>query len=439
MKRRVYTYLKAWKDAHPHKPLIINGARQIGKTTTVRQFASKFFNLIEINLESQPDIHAIFEQNLDPERLIIDLQLITGKTITPKKCLLFIDEIQACPRAITALRYFYEKMPELHVIAAGSLLQFAIDKVGVPVGRIAFLHMYPMSFLEFLEALGESLLAEAIQNQDGKTPFNSAVHQKALRLFGEYIAIGGMPEAVAAWRDTHHYQSCLEIHHDLIAAYKQDFEKYARKTQIKYIEHLFQEIPHFIGKQFRYSHITGHYRKRELEPALYLLEKANVVSPVHYTAAQGIPLGAQTRLDNFKLIPLDIALNQAALGLTSEEWILDPEKTFINKGTITEAFVGQELLAYANPRQNAALYYWHREERGSQAEIDYVIARNGAIVPIEVKSGKGSSLKSMQCFLNDHPTCQYGVRFSTHNFSQYEKIYSYPLYSVCCLTDQNSV
>lgn len=435
MYRVIEVPLQKWKDSSPHKPLIITGARQIGKTTTVREFGKHFANFVEVNFESETELYPVFEQNLDPKKVLKNLQLITNRKITPGETLLFMDEIQACPRALIALRYFYEKMPELHVIAAGSLLQFAIEKVGVPVGRIAFLHMHPMSYLEFLTALDESFLVEAIKNQVVSEYFNPAIHQKALRLFGEYIAIGGMPEAVACWRETNNYMSCLEIHHDLLQSYKRDFVKYSKETQIKYVEHLFQEVPHLVGKQFRFSHVSGDYRKRELEPALYLLKKANIINQVYYTAAQGIPLGAQTNLNDFKLIPLDIALSQAALGITSESWILDPEKSFINKGLLAECCVGQELLAYSNPRQEPMLYYWHRAERGSQAEVDYVLARQGNVIPVEVKSGKGGHLKSMQYFLNEHPGSPYGVRLSTQNFSQFGNIHSYPLYAASRLLD----
>lgn len=433
MKRESYNYLIEWKKSNGRMPLIIRGARQIGKTTTVRQFGETFENIVELNFEQQPTLYPFFEGDLDPHKILTDLRLIfPNLNIIPGKTLLFLDEVQACPRVLIALRYFYELMPELHVIAAGSLLDFATEQVGMPVGRVQFLRMYPMSFKEFLWALGENALAEGILTRDLSNPFISVVHEKALRLFGEYIAIGGMPQAVQIWRDEKNYHRCQEVHHDLIRAYKQDFEKYARKSQIHYVEHLFQEAPSQLGGKFQFSKIPGDYRKRELAPALKLLEKANVVTrvQVQQTTANGFPLGACANPEYFKIIMMDIALTQTILGLTSEQWILETENAFINKGAIAEAFVGQELLAYHNARRDASLYYWQRNQRGSEAEIDYVIARNEKIIPIEVKAGKGSTLKSMHLFLNENPHVPFGVRFSTQNYSVHEKIMSYPLYAV---------
>lgn len=430
MRRIVDNYLKNWKTSPTRKPLIIRGARQIGKTSTVRHFGKHFSHFVEINFEASTQCHNLFSGDLSPQQLLIDLGLLFNQKIIPGETLLFFDEIQACPRALIALRYFYEKMPELHLIAAGSLLEFAIDEVGIPVGRVQFLYMYPMSFIEFMWALGNELLVDAILNTSPLTPLHAMVHTKLNRLVGEYIAIGGMPEAVALWRDTHEYTRCLEVHHDLLTAFKQDFQKYSRGTQIKYVEQLFQYAPHQVGQVFRYNRIPGEFRKRELMPALSLLMQANIVIAVKQTAAQGLPLGAQVNLEKFKLIMVDVALTQALLGLTSSAWILDLEKNFINKGMIAEAFIGQEILAYSQLRQPETLYYWHREQPTSQAEVDYLLVKENKIIPVEVKAGKGSTLRSMHAFLHAHPDLTYGIRFSTQNYSIYEKIHSYPLYAV---------
>ena len=430
MDRLAHTTLKAWKGSDVRKPLIIRGARQIGKTTCVRHFGQSFTNTVELNFERRTELHALFEKDLAPEQLITDLQVVTKQTITPGKTLLFFDEVQACPRVLIALRYFFEKMPALHVIAAGSLLEFAIEQVGVPVGRVNFLHMYPMSFLEFLWALDERHLADVIFQHDPSQPVSSVVHDRGLRLLGEYMAVGGMPEAVAAWRDRKNYQQCLDIHHDLIAAFEQDFEKYAKETQIKYVEHVFRQAPYQLGRQFQYAKLSGNYRKRELSPALELLVRANIMTPVFQTSGQGIPLGADANPEAFKAIFIDVALTQALLGLTAEQWILDPARAFVNKGALSEAFVGQECLAYANPRQKKSLYYWQRNRRGSEAEVDYLMGLSGHVIPVEVKAGKGSTLKSMNLFLNNHPSTPYGIRFSAHNYSIHDKLHTYPLYAV---------
>lgn len=430
MKRIIDFALETWKKSPTRKPLIIRGARQVGKTTAVRHVGKTFANFVEINFEAEPQWRTIFEGSLDPKRLLIDLELIAEQKITPGKTLLFFDEIQTCSQALLALRYFYELLPDLHLIAAGSLLDFAIDEVGIPVGRVQFLYMYPMSFVEFLWALDKHILVDAISSSSIQTPLSEVIHNKLNRLLGEYIAIGGMPEAVLHWSKTQDYAGCVEIHHDLLTAFKQDFHKYARQTQVKHVAHLFHYFPQQTGQVFRYNHIPGELRKRELEPALRLLMKANIITPVIHSAAQGIPLGAQANVDKFKLILLDVALMQALLGLTSSDWILNPEQTFVNKGMVAEAFVGQELLAYGPCRQAQTLFYWHRDQPTSQAEVDYLVVAHQHIIPIEVKAGKGSTLRSMHAFLRDHPQTPYGIRFSTQNYSTYEKIHSYPLYAI---------
>lgn len=430
MRRIVDSALQKWKKSSTRKPLIIRGARQVGKTTAIRHLSESFADFVEINFETEPKWRNIFDGTLDPARLLIDLELIAEQKIIPEQTLLFFDEVQACPQALLALRYFYEKLPQLHVIAAGSLLEFAIDEVGVPVGRVQFLYMYPLSFIEFLWALNKDILIDAILNTSAQSLLTEVVHDKLNRLLGEYLAIGGMPEAVLHWTKTHSYAECIEIHHDLITAFKQDFHKYAKKTQIKHVEHLFNYLALQAGQVFRYSHIPGEYRKRELEPALRLLIKANIITPVLNSSAQGLPLGAQTNFDKFKIIMLDVALMQSLLGLSSSDWILDPNQVFINKGMIAEAFVGQELLAYSPSRQAQSLYYWRRDQPTSQAEVDYLMVNKQQIIPIEVKAGKGSTLRSMHAFLRENPDTPYGIRFSTQNYSFFEKIYSYPLYAV---------
>lgn len=430
MDRLIHTHLLEWKLNESRKPLILRGARQVGKTTSVRKLGELFEHYVEVNFEKLLSVHSIFSQDLDPHRIIQDLQLLLNVRIEEGKTLLFLDEIQACPRALLALRYFYEGIPNLHVVAAGSLLDFAIDEIGLPVGRISHLYVYPMTFIEFLWAQEERRLASLICNQTAKLAISASIHTKLLRLLGEYIAIGGMPEAVKSWRDHKSYQQCLSIHRELISAYGQDFQKYAKGAQVKYVDLLFQQIPSQIGQSFQFHRVESDLRKRELKPALELLHKAGIVHPIYHTAAQGTPLGAQKNPEKFKLILLDIALSQAQLGITSEQYILTPETSIINKGGIAEAFVGQELLAYAAPNQSDPLYFWQREKRNSQSEVDYVVDIQGSIIPIEVKSGKGSTLKSMHKFLEEHPKSPFGIRYSTQNYSILDNIHSYPLYAV---------
>jgi uncharacterized protein len=437
MKRIIDNYLRQWSAGKRRKPLLLRGARQVGKTYSVRSLGKQFENFVEINFELRPEASALFELNLDPYRISRDLSILLSQPIEPGKTLLFFDEIQAAPKAFLSLRYFYEMMPELHLIAAGSLLDFTVQELGMPVGRIVSLYMYPVSFLEFLVAVGEHLLAREIVHHTIETPLSEVIHEKALRLVGTYLAVGGMPEAVACWQQKNDLRACFDIHTAIVDAYKQDFHKYAQKFQIKYVSTLFAQIPRQLGRKFKYSDIEGEYRKRELAPALDLLVTAGVIHKVLRTAGNGIPLGAEVEFDDFKLIFLDVALAQKILGINVGGWILDPLQEFINKGELVEAFVGQELLTYSYPMSNSQLYYWQRQERSSQAEIDYLVQLHEHIIPVEVKSGAGTALRSMNLFLERHEKVPYGIRFSTLNYSEFNKLHSYPLYAVSHIMKDN--
>ncbi len=430
MKRFVDYFLHNWKTSPLRKPLLIRGARQVGKTYTVREFGKSFTSCVELNFELLPEVRDIFEKDLDPNIIIRKIFVLTKQTIIPGQTLLFLDEIQAVPNAIIALRYFYEMMPELHVIAAGSLIDFAIQKVGMPVGRVASMYMYPLSFIEFLAAMGYYGIIEEILEHNAKTEIADVFHHKFLDLVGHYLAIGGMPQTVACWQAMQDIHMCSEVPRTLISTYKQDFEKYAQRYQIAYLNVLFTHIPHQLGKKFKYSDVEGDYRKRELAPCLDLLLTANIAHKVMRTAAQGIPLGAQADLHIFKILLIDVALAQYVLGLKTGSWMLKPLEEFVNKGELVEAFVGQELIAYGHPMHESQLYYWQRETRGAEAEVDYVIQQEAQVIPIEVKGGKGTAMKSMKLFLESHPASTYGLRFSTNNYSLYENIHSYPLYAV---------
>ncbi len=438
MKRLIDYHLGKWKDSSLRQPLLLRGARQVGKTYAVRELGKTFSSFVEINFELNKKAKTIFDLDLDPNRILREISAITGKEIIPGQTLLFLDEIQAVPDGILALRYFYEIMPELHVIAAGSLIDFAIQKVGVPVGRVQFLYMYPLSFIEFLSALEYPMIIKEILSHSVENEVSEVIHDKILSLLGNYLAIGGMPQAVACWKKLLNLHACSQIPQNLVAAYQYDFVKYGKSHQIKYLDLLFSHIPQQLGKNFKYSQI-GDFRKRELEPCVDLLVTAGIIHRVMHSDAQGIPLGAQADMNTFKLIFVDVGLSQFILDLKTGDWLLNPLQEFINKGMLAEAFVGQELVAYEHPMKKAQLYYWKRNARGSEAEVDYLIQHGRDIIPIEVKSGKGKTLKSMQLFLKSHQNSPYGIRFSTNNYSVHEKIHSYPLYAIAkVVSDENS-
>lgn len=430
MKRLIDWHLETWKKEEKRKPLLLKGARQIGKTYAVRELGKKFASFVEINFELVPEAKTIFEKDLVPERIIWELGLLAQTKIIPGETLLFLDEIQMAPQAILALRYFYEMMPKLHVVAAGSLLDFVLEKVGMPVGRISMLYVYPLSFMEFLSATGHSSFAAAIMQQ---LSFSDIIHDKLLDLLGQYLAIGGMPEAVSAWIQTKDPRAAYEAQKGLVETYRLDFPKYAKKHQLSYLDVLFNQIPHFIGGQFKYSSVHGEYKKRELAPCIDLLRRANVLHCVTHSAGNGVPLGAEVNLERFKMIFLDVGLSQALLGLDLAAWFLNPDKDLVNRGNIVEAFVGQELLVYGSPKWKNDLYFWKRESKGALAEVDYLLDENGVVVPIEVKSGHGSTLRSMHQFLLEHPKSQYGLRFWSEKSQQMGTIDSRPLYAVASI------
>lgn len=437
MKRIIDYYLLEWKNRQQRKPLLLRGARQVGKTHAVRVLGKTFDNFIEINLEVNAAARTILEKDLDINRIILQLSQLLQRSIQSKTTLLFFDEIQAVPKAILLLRYFYELFPDLHVIAAGSLLDFAIEQVGIPVGRVSTLYMYPVSFIEFLIALGYEQWASTILQQSTKGALSDPLHEKLLNLVGQYIAIGGMPEAINEWIRTKQSRDVRTVHTDLVYAYQQDFGIYARAHQMKHLNILFLKAIEQLGNKFVYSRV-GEFQKRELSPALELLEKAGLFYRVIRSAGQGVPIGAQADMDYFKIIFLDVGLSQALLQFDITFWFLDPLKMFVNKGEIIEAFVGQELLAYADPIHKGVLFYWQRENRGSEAEVDYLIQLRDLVVPIEVKSGTSKRIKSMHIFLDSHPHSLYGVRFWTNNYDQDERLYSYPLYAIIKpLADEN--
>ena len=429
MKRYIDYFLLEWKQDPTRKPLLLRGARQVGKTYAARTLGATFQSFIELNLETDAGVRELFASTLDIDYIMLRLAQFAEKPLIPGETLLFIDEIQHVPQAITALRYFYEKYPQLHVIAAGSLLEFAIEEVGMPVGRITSRYMYPLSFLEFLVASGKPEWAIAITQQAADGVMNDALHKPLLHLVSIYLAVGGMPAAVDAWSSTYNLRKVQTVHTELLDTYRQDFAKYAKKHQIKFLEILLQKSLEQLGGPFVFARV-GEYQKRELAPALNLLEKAGLIHKSFCTAAQGIPLGAQADLDRFKVILCDVGLTQALLALDLTTWFTDESAAFINQGALVESFVGQEMLVYADPLRARTLFYWQRIERGSSAEVDYVVQLRNEIVPMEVKAGSSRRLKSILLFLATHQQSTHAIRFSAHPYSVQPPVHSYPLYAI---------
>ena len=430
MRRDIEKELILWKAQKEKYPLIIRGARQVGKSYLVETFGKTHFqNNVIVNLEFQPQLKDCFK-SLDPSEIINKLQLLLGVQIKEDDTLLFLDEIQECPQAIMSLRYFKEKMPKLAVIAAGSLLEFVMRSPDfkMPVGRVQFLYLEPMSFSEYLDAAGNQNLRKFLSDVKLKDSIDDVIHKKLLELLRIYIIVGGMPAALTEYLSSKDLMNCQRIQTALLQTYRSDFGKYAKISQHKYLQKVFDAAPRMAGQRIKYSNIDPDTRSRDLKNALSLLTLAGIVRPIYLTKALGLPLGAQINEQRFKLNFLDIGLMQNSCGLQGR---LSIEEDFlqINAGSVAEQFVGQELAAYSDRHQQVGLYFWAREKRGSMAEVDYVINIGSDIFPVEVKSGKEGRLKSLRMFIEEKKS-RLGIRFSQDKLSYYDKILSIPLYMI---------
>lgn len=427
MRRALEKRLEKWKESSTHKPIVLKGARQVGKSYLVREFGKTFDNFVEINFDFSETYCSIFENDLDPSRIIKEISFIKQTAIVPDKTLLFLDEIQECPNAVRALRYFHEMMPQLHVIAAGSLLEFALEKIGLPVGRITPMHLYPMSFREFAAVKNmDEMLLEATKYFPKEIP--EVFHTKLLKLYGEYMIVGGMPEVVSKWFEVGDFQRCREIQDEIIEVYKSDFLKYAKKHQVKYVDLLYSSIYTTIGEKFIYSSIGGDFQARELKPALDLLIKADVVHKISHSSASVVPLKAGKKPDYFKLIMSDVGLMQAMVNENVSQWIVEPSEASKVNGSVAEAFVGQEILANSYPLKKQELFYWARRKKGANAEVDYLIEKEREVVPVEVKAGKSLRMASLEIFLKEKQGIKYGVHFSPQNNLKKKQLSRMPIY-----------
>jgi len=427
--RQIDNELSNWSREHDHKPLLIRGARQVGKSSSVRKLAENFDYFVEVNFEKSTIAHTFFDFDLNPQEICAKLSVHFNKPIIPRKTLLFFDEIQACPRAISALRFFYEDYPDLHVVAAGSLLEFALEELpSFGVGRIRSIYMYPFSFSEFMNACGENLLWNEIGKSTPENPLFPAFHQKALELLKQFLVVGGMPAVVSKFVETQDILSCQNILSDLINTLKTDFSKYKKRVPELRISTAFQAIVDQAGNKFNYSKVEQ-YNIGQMKESIELLQKAGLVISIVHTSANGIPLGAQVNHKKQKFILLDTGIFQRLLGLELSDILFSNDFSVINKGFIAEQMVGLELLKSAPSYDQAQLYYWQRESGKSQAEVDYIIQKKEKIIPVEVKSGTSGKMQSMHLFLKEKQS-EYGIRTSLENFSQYDKIKVYPLYAI---------
>lgn len=436
MKRRIDKWLRSWKRQKNREVLLVRGARQIGKTYSIRQLGASFDHFIEVNFEELREIHGFFEGNLTAAPLCEKLSAYFGQPIVAGKTLLFFDEIQACPNALSALRFFYEQLPDLHVVASGSLLEFALELIpSHGVGRLTSLYMYPMSFPEFLEAAGEKALLSMVEEASPDRPLDEVFHRKLVDRVRSFQLIGGMPGVIASYVRSRDLNRCMSMLDDLFITLQDDFAKYASRASIPRLGDVYNSTFHQAGGKFMYSRVKSNANTAPIRQSLELLIKAGLAIRVCHTAAQGLPLAAQAKPAKFKILPSDTGLMQRVLGLDIAQWLVSSNTDLINKGSLAETFVGLELIRCTSPKTRPSLHYWHRESRGSSAEVDYVIERKQEIIPVEVKAGSTGKMRSLHMFMKERSS-ERGIRISLENYARNGAIETHPLYAVWCLENE---
>ncbi len=428
MERIITNKLVNWKDGINRKPLIVRGARQVGKSYSIVEFGKDYFTgeTHVLNFEKSPELKKIFDFDFDVTRILSELEIHLNKRINKEIDLLFFDEIQECPKAIIALRYFFEQMPELHLISAGSLLEFALQDISFPVGRVQLMNMYPMNFYEYLLATDKALLAETILQKPQKLA--DSIHNLLQEEIKKYFVIGGMPECVKLFMKTKSLASVVDIQTDLIEAFRQDFSKYSKYSDKQCLNSVLTSVAKNVGHQIKYSNLAEDFSNTTIKRSFVLLETARLFKKVYSANPSGVPLGANVAEKTFKTVMLDIGLFSRINGFSSS---LDYHKTellSIFRGSMAEQFVGQELLSAGYED----LYYWSRQAKSSTAEVDFLIENQHRIIPIEVKSGPAGKLKSMHLLLNTYPNVLNGFVFSDAGFGeiQEQKLIFMPLYFV---------
>jgi len=430
LNRKIDKELLQWKEAKQRKVILLRGARQVGKSSAVRELGKTFENFVEINFEKQPQLKAIFESDSVVERIIKELSFQLQTPIVPNKTLLFLDEIQESIPAISALRYFYEDMPELHVIAAGSLFEFALENIpSYGVGRIRSLFMYPFSYDEFIRAMGYSMLADDLRSYAPENPISEALHEKCRRLLIEFMLIGGMPEVVAKYVDTGSLFECQEILEDITQNFYNDFAKYKKRANVSLLQEVFSAIIEQTGEKFTYSKASKSANHLQIKECVELLEKAGLIYSVTHSSANGLPLAAQQNTKFRKFLIFDTGIYQRFLKLNLGGAFHPESIEQINKGAFAELLAGLEMMKASPANCPLSLHYWQREKEGSNAEVDYVIQQNENIVPVEIKANTKGSMQSMFQFLMEkgYP---YGIRSSMENYGSYGNIRVYPLYAI---------
>lgn len=423
LKRNIDTELLEWKESPRRKPLLVRGARQVGKSWAIKHLGETFDHYLEINLEKEKDLCRLFEEISDVHELSQRLGAVHNVPVIPGETLLFIDEIQNCPAALKSLWFFKENYPELHVVAAGSLLEFALNEMpSYGVGRIRSVFMYPMSFKEFLMAHGKNMWIEKIAAADWHHPIEDSLHSRLVSELRSFLMVGGMPASVSAWVETQDYSACQDEQNDIQQSYYDDFAKYAKKVDPQLLRNTLSAVVRQSGKKFVYSKVDGGYKSGEVKEGLRLLRDAGIIIPVQMSAANGLPLGAQVNPKFTRYDYLDTGLLLRVLAMNYDD---DRELTrlilageapdLVNKGIVAELTAGLELMKASNPQSKYELFYWENLDRNATSEVEYVIAKNARCLPIEVKAGTSGKMKSLRLFM-EKKELSIGIRCSLENF-----------------------
>lgn len=428
--RNIDLPLETWKNDIRHKPLLLRGARQVGKSSAVRHLGETFEYFLEVNFERNPDMKQLFSSSLNPKEICSKLSAIYNLPIKPGKTLVFFDEIQACLPAIASLRFFHEEYSELHVVAAGSLLEFALQEIpSFGVGRIRSLYMYPFSFNEFLQAQGLNLLVDEKRHATIDHSMLETLHKKLTDHLRTFLLVGGMPESVKTWIEKTDYLACRYVQNDILETFIDDFAKYKKRISPMILQQTLRSVALQSGCKFVYSQVSPDMESAKIKEGLELLSMAGIIMPVTHTASNGVPLGAEINTKFRKYLFMDTGLLQRLLNLDMDNVLLSTDINLVNKGTLAEVFVGLELLKYGSGYERQELYYWLRLDKGAQAEVDYVISKSDAIIPIEVKAGTKGSMQSLYSFM-ELKKSRFGIRTSLENFGRIGNIKIYPLYAI---------
>jgi predicted AAA+ superfamily ATPase len=426
MKRQILKNLEQWRQSKSRKPLILKGARQVGKTHILRAFAAaEYANMAYLNFESSPALRELFSGGLKPQDIIKILSIELSTEIIPEKTLIIFDEVQECPEALNSLKYFNESANEYHICAAGSLLGVTLAKSqGFPVGKVDFMQLYPLNFAEFLQARGEDPLVQYIENIQIIAPLPGILHDKLLKIFKEYLYTGGMPAAVLEYIASEDFNRIRTIQVDILRAYRLDFAKHASANAIMKIHQVWDVIPSQLGKEnkkFIYSIIRKGARAQEFESAIQWLVEAGLIHKIYNVSTPKLPLNAYVHHDVFKIYLADVGLLGAMANLSAKTIIHGNEIFQEFQGALVENYVAQELA-----RQEYGLFYWTSV---GQAELDFILQHNDIIYPLEVKSGVSAKKKSLLTYSQKYqPNIQ--LRVSPMNLKIDGQVLNCPLYFI---------